>query len=96
MAILYKQIWSKAEIRETIIKEKKEENTTKSNMLKRIANYFVSTYNGDDETAEGLYMTVKELREIASMNVELCRQREIERRRKSQRAAVDNAPDLTP
>lgn len=44
-----------------------------SDLLKRIADYFVNDYQGDDKTAPTMEITVNDLRYIANMNVEICR-----------------------
>lgn len=47
-----------------------------SDLLKRIADYFANDYQGDDETAQTMEITVTDLRYIANMNVERCRAEE--------------------
>ena len=42
-------------------------------LLKRIADYFSSVYEGDDKTAPKMELSVNDLRYIASLNVEKCR-----------------------
>lgn len=44
-----------------------------SGLLKRIADYFSSVYEGDDISAPKMELSVYELREIASLHVEKCR-----------------------
>ena len=44
-----------------------------SDLLKRISDYFANDYQGDDETAPTMEITVTDLRYIANMNVERCR-----------------------
>lgn len=44
-----------------------------SDLLKRIADYFSNEYQGDDETAPKMELSVDDLRYIASMNVDRCR-----------------------
>lgn len=44
-----------------------------SSLLKRIADYFSSEYEGDDKTAPKMELSVDDLRYIASLNVEKCR-----------------------
>lgn len=55
-----------------------------SGLLKRIADYFSSVYEGDDKTAPKMELSVEDLRYIASLNVEKCRlQTEINNLKKS-------------
>ena len=42
-------------------------------LLKRIADYFSNEYQGDDETAPKMELSVDDLRYIVSMNVDRCR-----------------------
>lgn len=42
-------------------------------LLKRIADYFSSVYEGDDKTAPKMELSVNDLRYIANLNVEKCR-----------------------
>ena len=44
-----------------------------SDLLKRISDYFVNDYKGDDKTTPTMEITVDDLRYIANMNVERCR-----------------------
>lgn len=44
-----------------------------SGLLKRIADYFSSVYEGDDKTAPKMELSVYELREIASLHIEKCK-----------------------
>ena len=44
-----------------------------SNVMQRIANYFLYNYEGIDETAPKFEITVEELREITATNTERCR-----------------------
>lgn len=43
-----------------------------SDLLKKIADYFANDYQGDDQTAPTMEITVNDLRYIAKMNVERC------------------------
>lgn len=54
-----------------------------SGLLKRIADYFSSIYEGDDKTAPKMELSVYDLRYIASIHVENCRlQKEIKNLKK--------------
>lgn len=44
-----------------------------SGLLKRIADYFSTMYEGDDKTAPKMELSVNELRYIANLHVENCR-----------------------
>lgn len=44
-----------------------------SGLLKRIADYFSSVYDGDDKTAPKMELSVYDLRYIANLHVEKCR-----------------------
>lgn len=50
-----------------------------SNVMQRIANYFLYNYEGIDETAPKFEITVEELREIIGIHAERCRLLEMER-----------------
>ena len=62
-----------------------------SYLLKRIADYFVNEYDGDDKTAPKMELSVDELRYIASMNVDRCRAEDELRKLKNKRCTKTNA-----
>ena len=62
-----------------------------SNLIKRIENYFVNEYDGDDKTAPKMELSVDELRYIASMHVDKCRAEAELRKLKNKRYPRTNA-----
>lgn len=65
-----------------------------SDLFKRIADYFINEYNGDDKTAPKMELSVDELRYIASMNVERCRAETELREQKNKRCSCTNADHI--